>query len=75
MVISLFFQVAVTPVGKNEAVPIPVAPVVARVMAVGIAMSKHTVGKAEAGPAVLLGVTLIVPVANPTPHPPVRGIL
>ena len=65
---------AVTPAGSPVGVPIPVAPVVVWVMAVrGVLM--HSVGIADAAPAVLSGVTSIVPVANTVPQPPVNGIL
>ena len=74
IVIVLAAQLAVTPVGKLVGVPIPVAPVVVWVMAVrGVLM--HSVGIADAAPAVLSGVTSIVPVANTVPQPPVNGIL
>ena len=74
IVIVLLAQVAVTPVGKPVAVPIPVAPVVACVILVK-AVLIHNVGVDEAAPAVLFGVTVIVPVAVTLPHPPVNGIL
>ena len=65
---------AVTPVGKPVAAPIPVAPVVAIVMAVsGVLM--QSVGVADGTPAVLAWVTVIVPVALTVPQPPVKGIL
>jgi hypothetical protein len=35
----------------------------------------HNVGVVEAAPAVLAGVTVIVPVAFTLPQPPVNGIL
>jgi len=35
----------------------------------------HNVGVDEAAPAVLFGVTVIVPVAFTDPQPPVRGML
>ena len=67
-------KVAVTPAGNPVAVPIPVAPVVACVIAVK-AVLIHNVGVVEAVPAVLAGVTVIVPVAFTVPHPPVNGML
>jgi hypothetical protein len=57
----LFAQAAVTPVGKPVAVPIPVAPVVVRVMLVS-ATSRQTIGS-ENVPTVLAAVTVIDPVA------------
>ncbi len=74
MVIMLFNQAAVTPVGKPVAVPIPVAPVVVCVIAVN-AVLIHIVGVEVAAVTVLIGVTLIVPVAFNVPQPPVNGIL
>ena len=67
-------QAAVTPAGKPVAVPMPVAPVVACVMLVN-AVLIHTVGLLDAVPAVLAGVTVIVPVAFTDPQPPVNGML
>ena len=74
MVIVFDTKAAVTPAGKPVAVPIPVAPVVAWVIAVN-AVLIHNVGDDEAAPAVLFGVTIIVPVAVTLPHPPVNGIV
>ena len=74
IVIVLDSQAAVTPAGKPVAVPIPVAPVVVRVMLVKIVLI-HKVGVDDAVPAVLFGVTVIVPVAFTMPQPPVKGIL
>ena len=65
---------AVTPEGRPVGVPIPVAPVVVWVMAV-MAVLIHTVGDDDPAPAVLIGVTVIVPVALTVPHPPVSGML
>ena len=73
MVIVLDAQAAVTPGGKPVAVPIPVAPVVVRVKLVS-AVLIHSVGDEEAVPAVLTGVTVMVPVAFTEPQPPVKGI-
>ena len=64
---------AVTPVGRPVGVPIPVAPVVRCVIA-GSAPLTHTTGE-EPAPAVFVGVTVIVPVADTVPQPPVKGIL
>ena len=74
MVIVLDAKAAVTPAGNPVAVPIPVAPVVAWVIAVN-AVLMHKVGVEDATPAVLFGVTIILPVAVILPHPPVKGIL
>jgi hypothetical protein len=65
---------AVTPAGKPVAVPIPVALVVAIVMLVR-AVLIHKVGVLDGVPAVLFGVTVIVPVAFTVPQPPVNGIV
>ena len=73
MVIVFEAKAAVTPVGKPVAAPMPVAPVVACVILV-IAVLIHTVGVEDAAPAVLAGVTVIVPVAFTVPQPPVNGI-
>ena len=74
MVMVLLAHAAVTPAGKPVAVPIPVATVVVCVILVsGVLM--QSVGVDEAVPAVLLGVTVIVPVAFKVPHPPVSGML
>ena len=74
MVIVLDAKAAVTPDGKPVGLPIPVAPVVLCVIAVK-AVLIHKVGDEEAAPAVLFGVTIMVPVAVILPHPPVNGIL
>ena len=65
---------AVTPAGRPVATPIPVAPVVVRVILVN-AVLIHKVGVEEAVPAVLTAVTVIVPVAFTALQPPVNGIL
>jgi hypothetical protein len=65
---------AVTPAGKPVAVPMPAAPVVAIVMLVS-AVLIHRVGVLDGVPAVLFGVTVIVPVALTVPQPPVKGIV
>ena len=74
IVMVLEAQAAVTPAGKPVAVPMPVAPVVACVMLVN-AVLIHRVGLLDAVPAVLAGVTVIVPVAFTDPQPPVNGML
>ena len=74
MVMVFDAKAAVTPAGNPVAVPMPVAPVVACVMLVN-AVLIHKVGEDDAAPAVLFGVTMIVPVALTLPQPPVNGIL
>ena len=74
IVIVLPAHAAVTPAGKPVAVPIPVAPVVVCVIFVKAVLIQR-VGLLEAAPAVLFGVTVIVPVALILPHPPVSGML
>ena len=74
IVIVLDAKTAVTPDGNPVAAPIPVAPVVAWVILVK-AVLMHKVGDDEAAPAVLFGVTVIVPVAFTLPQPPVKGML
>ena len=74
IVITLAAQAAVTPAGNPVGAPMPVAPVVVCVMLV-IRVLIHKVGVDEAAPAVLFGVTVIVPVAFILPQPPVKGML
>ena len=74
MVMVFDAKAAVTPDGNPVAVPIPVAPVVLCVIAVN-AVLMHKVGVEDATPAVLFGVTIMVPVAVTLPQPPVKGIL
>ena len=74
MVIVLPDHAALTPAGRPVAAPIPVAPVVAWVMAVNGVLTQ-SVGVDEGPDAVLTGVTVMVPVAFTEPHPPVRGML
>ena len=52
----------------------PVAPVVEMVMLVNAVLIQR-VGVDEGAPAVLLGVTVMVPVAFTEPQPPLRAIL
>ena len=71
-------QVSDTPAGKPS-VPelppeIPVAPVVAIVILVKAVLIQR-VGVEDGLPAVLAGVTVIVPVALTVPQPPVKGIV
>ena len=74
IVIVLEAHAAVTPAGNPVAVPIPVARVVAIVMLVR-AVLIHKLGVLDGAPAVLFGVTVIVPVAFTVPQPPVKGIV
>ena len=60
MVIVFAIHVAVTPVGKPVAAPIPVAPVVVWVIGVGKVVLIHNVGELDAAVTVLLGLTVIV---------------
>ena len=74
MVIILPAHVAETPAGKPVGAPIPVAPDVAIVIAGLMAVFTQRVGDDEGGPAVLIEITVIVPVAFTVPQPPVKGI-
>ena len=74
MVMVLAFQDAFTPAGSPVAAPIPVAPVVVWVMSVRVVLIQR-VGVEDGADTVLLGVTVIVPVALIVPHPPDSGIL
>ena len=76
---ALEAQVAITPGGKplppeTPEFEIPVAPVVVCVIFVSTELM-HKLGLEDAAPAVLAGVTVIVPVAFTLPQPPVTGIL
>ena len=73
-VIVLPFNEAVTPAGRPDGDPIPVAPVIAIVMGVNVVLIQ-SVGLDEGGATVFAAVTLIVPVALTVPHPPNKGIL
>ena len=74
MVMVLPANEAVTPAGNPVGAPIPVAPVVVKVTAVPNAELRQSVGEAEAAVTVLLGVTVMVPVALTAPQPPVSGM-
>ena len=74
MVIVLLFHVAITPPGKFEIVPIPVAPVVLTVILGEIAVFKQSDGFAEGEDAVFAAFTMIAPVALTEPQPPFNGI-
>ena len=75
IVIVFDAHAAVTPAGKPEGVPIPVAPVVVCVIFGDKAVLIHKVGEDDAALAVLSGLTVIVPVALTVPQPPVSGML
>ena len=74
MVITLLFHAADTPKGKPVTVPIPVAPVVAMVIGVS-RLFGQIVGVADGAPAVLSGLTVMVPAAFTVPQPPVSGMI
>jgi len=74
MVITSEAHAALTPAGNPVAVPMPVALVVACVILVK-AVLIHKVGVLDAAPAVLVRVTVIVPVAFTVTQPPVNGML
>ena len=74
MVIVFDANAAVTPEGNPVGTPMPVAPVVVCVIAVS-AVLMHNVGVLDAALTVMLGVTVIVPVAFTDPQPPVKGML
>ena len=79
IVITLAAQWAETPAGSplapaTPSLDIAVAPVVAIVILVSAVLIQR-VGVDEGAPAVLLAVTVIVPVAFTAPQPPVIGIL
>ena len=68
------FQFAITPAGRLTGDPMPVAPVVVRMMLGSSGVLIHRVGLLEGVPAVLI-FTVIRPVAFTVPQPPVRGML
>ena len=74
IVMILDAQAAVTPAGRPEAVPMPVAPVMVCVMLVS-AVLMHRVGVEDAAPTVLSEVTVMVPEAFTVPHPPINGMV
>jgi hypothetical protein len=74
MVITFAAHAAVTPAGSPTAAPIPVARVVAWVI-LGMRVLIQMFGDDDAAPAVIFGVTVIVPVALIAPQPPVRGMV
>ena len=74
MVSTCAAHAAVTPAGSPVAEPMPVAPVVVRVIVVNDVLI-HSVGFEDTTPAVLAAVTVMVPVALTEPQPPVNGML
>ena len=77
IVIVFDAHAAVTPAGNPVAAPMPVAPVVVRVIFVSAVLILN-VGVEEAAPTVLIALelTVIVPVAlTAAPQPPVSGML
>jgi hypothetical protein len=74
MVITLLVHVAVTPAGKPVGEPMPVAPVVAMVMGVS-GEFRQSVGEEEGAPAVLRGLTVMVPLALTGPQPPASAMV
>ncbi len=75
MVMLFAVHEAVTPEGNPVAAPIPVAPVVEWVIAVSAVLMQR-VGVEEGAETVLLGVTVMVPVAFTAGvvQPPERGM-
>ena len=73
IVIVFAAHAADTPAGNPTAAPMPVAPVVAWVILVRRVLIQR-VGVDEGAPAVLFGVTVIVPVALTAPQPPDNGM-
>jgi len=73
--VELPVKIALKPAGKPIAVPIPVAPVVEMVIFDDSDVPIQTEGFVDADPAVMFGLTVIVPFALAVPHPPVNGIL
>lgn len=74
IVMVLLAHAAVTPAGSPVGVPMPVALVVVCVTGISGVLI-HKLGVAEAAPAALLAVTVMVPVAFALPQPPVSGML
>ena len=74
IVIVLLDQAAETPVGNPDAVPIPVALVVACVIFVKTVFTV-SVGVVDAAAAAQAADTVILPVAFTMPQPPVKRII
>jgi len=73
--VALPLKIALKPAGKSVAVPIPVAPVVEMIIFGDNDFPTQTIGFVDAEPTVILGLTVIVPVALTVPQPPVNGML
>jgi len=73
MVIMPAAHAAVTPAGKPVTAPMPVAPVVVKVMFDMAALIQVKTGADVV--TVLSGVTKMVPVAAKVPQPPVNGMV
>ena len=73
--VTLPLKIAFKPAGKSVGVPIPVAPVVEMVIFVDSGVPIQTIGFVDADPAVMFGLTVIVPIALAVPQPPVNGML
>jgi hypothetical protein len=73
--VALPAKLTIKPVGKPVAAPIPVAPVVDMVIFGDTGVPTQTIVFVDADPAVMFGLTVIVPVALTVPHPPVNGML
>ena len=73
--VALPAKLTIKPVGKPVAAPIPVAPVVEMIIFVDSGVPIQSVGFVDADPAVMFGLTVIVPIALAAPHPPVKGML
>jgi hypothetical protein len=73
--VALPVKIALKPAGKPKAVPIPVAPVVEMVILDDSDVPTQTEGFVDADPAVMFGLTVIIPVALTVPQPPVNGML
>ena len=74
IVITLANHAAVTPAGKFTGAPMPVALTVVCVIAVRAVLT-HNVGVEDGPVTVMIGVTVIVPVALTVPQSPVKGML
>ena len=73
--VALPLKIAIKPAGKSVGVPIPVAPVVEMAILDDSGVPIQTVGFVDAEPAVMFGLTVIVPIALAVPQPPVNGML
>ena len=73
--VALPVKLTIKPVGKPVAAPIPVAPVVDMIIFGDSGVPTQAEGFVDTELAVMLGLTVIVPVALTVPHPPVNGML